>query len=48
MGAATEKLHNPERLLGLDKEIDRRLPRVRLLHLFGQDRYGGWLKFIAL
>ena len=41
------KLHNPERLFGLDEKIDRRLPRVRSLHLIREDGYGGWLKCIA-
>ena len=48
VGAATMKLHNPERLFGLGEEIDRRLPRVRSLHLIREERYGGWLKCIAL
>ena len=38
------KLRSPERLFGLDEEIDRRLPRVRSLRLIRADRYGGWLK----
>ena len=42
------KLRSPERLFGLDEEIDRRLPRVRSLHLIRAERYGGWLKCIAL
>ena len=41
------KLHSPERLFGLDDEIDRRLPRVRSLRLIRADRFGGWLKCIA-
>ena len=42
------KLRNPERLFGLNGEIDRRLPRVRSLRLIREERYGGWLKCIAL
>ena len=42
------KLRNPERLFGLDEEIDRRLPCVRSLRLIREERYGGWLKCIAL
>ena len=38
------KLRSPERLFGLDEEIDRRLPRVRSLRLIRAERYGGWLK----
>ena len=38
------KLHSPERLFGLDEEIDRRFPRVRSLRLIKAERYGGWLK----
>ena len=48
MGAATIKLRNPERLFGLDEEIDRRMPHVRSLCLFIEERYGGWPKGIAL
>ena len=48
MEAATMQLRNPERLFGLDEEIDRRLPRVRSPHLIREERYGGWLKCIAL
>ena len=40
------KLHSPERLFGLDEEIDRRLPRVRSLRLIRVERYGSWLKCI--
>ena len=39
VGAATAKLRNPEHLFGLDEEIDRRLPRVRSLHLVREERY---------
>ena len=42
------KLRDPERVFGLDEEIDRRLPSVRSLRLIREDRYGGWLKCIAL
>ena len=42
------KLRNPERLFGLDEEIDRQLPPVRSLRLIREERYGGWLKYIAL
>ena len=42
------KLRSPERLFGLDEEIDRRLPRVRSLRLIRAERYGGWLKCIAI
>ena len=42
------KLRNPERLFGLDEEIDGRLPRVRSLHLIREERNEGWLKCIAL
>ena len=42
------RLCNPECLCGLEEEIDRRLPNVRLLCLIREDRYGGWLKCIAL
>ena len=42
------KLRSPEHLFGLDEEIDRRLPRVRSLRLIRAERYGGWLKCIAL
>ena len=45
VGAPAMKLRCPERLFGLDEEIDRRLPRVRSLRA---ERYGGWLKCIAL
>ena len=48
VGAATMKLRNPERLFGLDEEIDGRLPHLRSLHLIREERYGGWLKFISL
>ena len=48
VGADTKKLHNPERLFGLDEEIDRLLPHVRSLRLIREERYGGWLKHIAL
>ena len=48
VGIATVKLHNPERLFGLDEEIDRRLPHVRSLCLIREERYGGWKKVIAL
>ena len=48
VGAPTMKPHSPERLFGLDEEIDRRLPRVRSLRLIREERYGGWLKCIAL
>ena len=48
VGAPTVKLRSPERLFGLDEEIDRRLPHVRSLRLFREVRYGGWLKCIAL
>ena len=41
------KLCSPERLFGLDEEIDRRLPRVRSLRLIRAERYGGWLKCIC-
>ena len=41
-------LGNPECLFGLDEEIDKRLLRVRSLNLIREDRYGGWLKCIAL
>ena len=42
------KLRKPERLLGLDDEIDRQLPHVRSFHLIREKTYGGWLKCIAL
>ena len=42
------KLRSPERLFGLDEEIDRRLPHVRSLRLIREERYGGWLKCIVL
>ena len=42
------ELSNPERLFGLDKEMDRRLPRVRSLSLIRDNRYEVWPKFIAL
>ena len=42
------KLRSPERLFGLDEEIDRGLPSVRSLRLIRAERYGGWLKCIAL
>ena len=48
VGAATIKLRNPERLFSLDEEIDRRLPRGRSVRLIREDRYGVWLKCIAL
>ena len=48
MGASTVKLRNPEHSFGLDEENDRRLPCVRSLHLIREDRYGGFLKCIAL
>ena len=48
MGAVTAKLCNPERLFGLDEEIDTRLSCVRSLLLTKEERYGGWLKFMAL
>ena len=32
----------------LVEETERRLPHVRSLRLIKEDRYGGWLKFIAL
>ena len=48
MGAATVKLRNPECLLGLNEETERQLPRVRFLRLIREDRYRGWLTFIAL
>ena len=41
-------LCNPERLFGLDEEIDRRLSCVRSLRLIREERFGGWLKCIAL
>ena len=47
-GSPTVKLQSPERLFGLDEEIDRPLPHVRSLHLIREERYGGWLKCIAL
>ena len=40
------KLRSPERLFGLDEEIDRQLPHVRSLHLIRGERYGGWLKLL--
>ena len=42
------KLRKPERLFGLDEEIDRQLPLVISLCLIREDRYGGWLKCIVL
>ena len=48
VGAATMKLLNHDHLFGLDEEIDRRLPCVRPLCLIREERYGGWLKCIAL
>ena len=42
------KLRSPKRLFGLDEEIDRQLPHVRSLRLIRVERYGGWLKCIAL
>ena len=48
VGAATMKRRNPERLFGLDEEIDKQLPCVRSLRLIREERYGGWLKCIAL
>ena len=42
------KVHNSERLFSLDESINRRLPIVRSLRLIRDDRYGGWLTFIAL
>ena len=48
VGAAPMKLRNPQHLFGLDEEIDRRLPRVRSLHLISEERYGGMQKLIAL
>ena len=48
VGAPTVKLRSPEHLFGLDEEIDRRLPCVRSLRLMREERYGGWLKCIAL
>ena len=42
------KLRSPERLFGSDEVIDRRLSRLRSLHLIREERYGGWLKCIAL
>ena len=48
VGAPAMKLRSPERLFGLDEEIDRRLPCVRSLRLIRAERYGGWLKCIAL
>ena len=42
------KLGSPDRLFGLDEEIDRRLPHVRSLLLIREERYGGWLKCIDL
>ena len=42
------KLRSPEHLFGLDEEIDRRLALVRSLCLIREERYGGWLKCIAL
>ena len=48
VGAATMKLRNSDRLFGFDEEIDRQLPSVRSLRLIREERYGGWLKCIAL
>ena len=42
------KLRSPERLFGLDEKIGRQLPRVRSLRLIREERYGGWMKCIAL
>ena len=42
------KLRNRKCLFGLDEEIDTRLPCVRTLRLIKKERYGGWLKCIAL
>ena len=42
------KLRSPECLFGLDEEIDRRLPHLRSFRLVRAERYGGWLKCIAL
>ena len=48
VGEATAKLHYSERLFSLDEETDRRLQRVRSLRLIIEERYGGWLKLMAL
>ena len=48
VGAPTMKLHSPEHFFGFDEEIDRRLPRVRSLHLIREERYGGISKEIVL
>ena len=48
VGAATAKLCIPMCLLGLVDETGRWLPCVSSLHLIKEDRYGGWLNFIAL
>ena len=35
-------------IFDLNEEINRQLPHVRSLRLIREDRYGGWLKCIAL
>ena len=35
-------------MLGLDEKTEMQLPHVMLLHLFRDERYGNWLKFIAM
>ena len=47
-GAATAKLCITMHLFGLVEETERWLSYVRSLHLIKEDRYGAWLKFIAL
>ena len=42
------KLANSECLFSLYKELDVRFPCVRSLSLIKEDKYGGWLKCIAV
>ena len=44
--AVTAKLCTP--LSCMVVETERQLPRVRSLRLIKEDRYGSWLKFIAM